>query len=75
MASSLLQLRSASRPEDAATRPAVEIVPKVHVVVLSGRRSGRVRMELTVHEFLYAQARLGGHQNRRHDHLPGWIIL
>ena len=72
---SLLQLRSASRQEDAQTRPAVEIMPKVHVAVLSGWRFGHVRMELTVHEFFYALARLGGHQNRRHDHPPGWIVL
>ena len=55
--------------------PALEIVPKAHVAVLSGWRFGRVRMELTVHEFFYALARLGGHQNRRHDHPPGWIVL
>ena len=75
VALSLLELRSASRQEDAHTRPAVEIMPKVHVAVLSGWRFGRVRMELTVHEFFYALARLGGHQNCRHDHPPGWIVL
>jgi hypothetical protein len=30
---------------------------------------------LTVHEFFYALARLGGHQNRRGDHPPGWLVL
>ena len=62
VALSLLQLRSASRQEDTPTRPAVEIMSKVHVVVLSGWRFGRVRMDLTVHEFLYALARVGVHQ-------------
>ena len=71
----LLPLRSASRQEDARTRPAVEIMPKVHVAVLSAWRFGQVRMALTVHEFFYALARLGDHQNRRHDHPPGWIVL
>jgi len=75
VALSLLQLRGASRREDAKTRPAIEVVPNVQVAVLSGWRFGVVRMDLTVHEFYYALARLGGHQNRRHDHPPGWIVL
>jgi hypothetical protein len=75
VALSLLQLRSASRRGDAATRPATEIVPVPHVAVLSGWRFGVVRTDLTVHEFFYALARLGGHQNRRQDHPPGWIVL
>ena len=75
VALSLLQLRNASRQEDAPTRPAVDVMPEAHVAVLSGWRFGRVRMGLTVHEFFYALARLGGHQNRRHDHRPGWIVL
>ena len=72
---SLLALRSASREEDAQTRSADEVVSKRHVAVLSGWRFGQIRMDLTVHEFYYALARLGGHQNRRHDRPPGWIVL
>lgn len=72
---SLLQLRSASRQPDAKTRSAVELVPPGNVAVLSSWRFGQIRMDLTVHEFYYALARLGGHQNRRHDHPPGWIVL
>jgi hypothetical protein len=75
VALSLLQLRSASRQEDASTRPAVDLMPEVHVAVLSGWRCGHVRMDWSVHEFFYALARLGGHQNRRHDRPPGWIVL
>jgi len=30
---------------------------------------------LTVHEFFLALARLGGHQNRKSDHRPGWLVL
>jgi hypothetical protein len=29
----------------------------------------------TVHDFFYALARLGGHQNRKRDGMPGWITL
>ncbi|NLS97105.1 MAG: hypothetical protein GXX96_33630, partial [Planctomycetaceae bacterium] len=36
---------------------------------------GRIRQDLTVHEFFFALARLGGHQNRKGDHRPGWLIL
>ncbi|MBL4883480.1 MAG: IS4 family transposase, partial [Planctomycetaceae bacterium] len=31
--------------------------------------------DLTIHEFYMALARLGGHQNRKSDHRPGWLIL
>jgi len=30
---------------------------------------------MTVHDFFYALARLGGHQNRKRDHRPGWLVL
>ena len=33
------------------------------------------RSDLTVYEFCFALARLGGHQNRKHDGPPGWITL
>jgi hypothetical protein len=75
VALSLLQLRTASRQADAPIRPASEIMPVTHVSVLSGWRFGVVRNDLTIHEFFHALARLGGHQNRRHDHPPGWIVL
>ena len=75
VALSLLQLRSASRREDAPKRLAVEIMPEVHAAVLSSWRFGHVRMAWSVHEFCYALARLGGHQNHRRDHPPGWIVL
>jgi hypothetical protein len=28
-----------------------------------------------VHEFYMALARLGGHQNRKGDHPPGWQVI
>ena len=70
----LLNLRDASRAADAATRPATEVVPPQMVRVLSLWRYDEERA-LTVAEFFYALARLGGHQNRPHDHDPGWIVL
>jgi hypothetical protein len=71
----LLQLRSSSRRADAPTRRADEIMPKQHVAVLSAWRFGEIRSDLSVYDFYYALARLGGHQNRKHDHPPGWIVL
>jgi len=32
-------------------------------------------MDWTIHDFVWAMARLGGHQNRKSDHPPGWQIL
>ena len=45
------------------------------VRVLSGWRYEQVRDNLTVWEFFFALARLGGHQNRKHDKRPGWLVL
>jgi hypothetical protein len=50
-------------------------VPQLWVEVLSVWRFHRVRLDLTVEEFFLALARLGGHQNRRSDRPPGWLIL
>jgi hypothetical protein len=75
VAVTLLNLRAASRQPDAKTRPAEEVVAREYVEVLSAwRYKGEVR-ELTVHEFFYALARLGGHQNRKCDKRPGWLVL
>ncbi len=75
VAVSLLQLRDASRRPDAETRLAVALFPALLVRVLSLWRYGNQRTDLTVHEFCYALARLGGHQNRKSDHRPGWLVL
>lgn len=71
----LLTLRDQSRAPDAKTRPATECVPALWVRLLSARRHKEVRMDWSVHDFFYALARLGGHQNRKHDHRPGWLVL
>jgi hypothetical protein len=75
VATLLLALRDASRRSDAREQPAHEYLPAVYITVLSAWRYGKPRRDLTVHEFYYALARLGGHQNRRHDHRPGWLVL
>jgi hypothetical protein len=75
VAVTLLNLREAARQPDAATRPATEVVDAEYVSILSGWRHKQIRMDWTVHDFFYALARLGGHQNRKRDHQPGWLVL
>jgi len=71
----LLNLRNASRHADAKERRAAELLPELFVTVLALWRYKQARLDLSVHEFYYALARLGGHQNRRRDHPPGWLVL
>ena len=75
VALTLLNLRDASRRPDAKTTPAHHVVAQEYVNVLSNWRHGETRPDWSVHEFFLALARLGGHQNRRHDKRPGWIVL
>jgi hypothetical protein len=75
VAVTLLNLREASRRPDAQTRPATDWVDARYVAVLSAWRYKKVRPDLSIHDFFYAVARLGGHQNRKRDHRPGWLVL
>jgi hypothetical protein len=75
VALTLLNLRDASRRPDAHTRQATTLFAAEYVEVLSAWRHGKRRSDWTVHEFFFALARLGGHQNRKGDHRPGWLIL
>ncbi len=75
VAVTLLNLREASRRPDAAVRPATDLIDARYVAVLSAWRYHKVREDLSVHDFFYALARLGGHQNRKNDHRPGWLVL
>jgi len=63
-----------SRMEDAKTNDANEVLDSDYIAVLSVWRFGKIK-NLTVEEFYYAVARLGGHQNRKSDHPPGWIVI
>jgi hypothetical protein len=71
----LLNLRNASRRPDAHARRASELLPTLSVVMLGMWRYKKRRDDMSVHEFFYALARLGGHQNRTNDHPPGWLVL
>jgi transposase-like protein len=75
VAGTLLNLRDASRRPDATTRRATTVLAPDYVTVLSLWRYREVRKDLTVHDFFYALARLGGHQNRKRDARPGWLVL
>ena len=75
VAVTLLNLRDASRRPDATTRRATTILSPDYVKVLSLWRYRKIREDLTIHDFFYALARLGGHQNRKNDHRPGWLVL
>lgn len=71
----VLNLRVASRGNNAQSTPATRVVPTPHVAVLSVWRYKQRRLDLSIHDFYYALARLGGHQNRSSDGPPGWITL
>jgi len=71
----LLKLRDAARREETACRRAAEIMPEASVRMLAAWRFGDAKRPLSVREFLLALARLGGHQNRKSDGMPGWITL
>jgi Transposase DNA-binding len=75
VALTLLDLRDASRRPEAKTRLATTLFAREYVEVLSVRRYGEIRRNLTIHDFFYALARLGGHQNRKRDPQPGWLVL
>jgi hypothetical protein len=71
----LLQLREESRAQAPAAAPATTLFRPEEVAVLSGWRYGEPQRVLSVREFCLALARLGGHQNRKGDGLPGWQTL
>jgi hypothetical protein len=74
VALTLLNLRDVSRWPEATTRPAAQLFPADYVQALSWWRYRQLR-PLTIHDFCLALARLGGHQNRKHDPRPGWLVL
>jgi hypothetical protein len=75
VALTLLNLREASRRPDAKTRPATTMFTPDYIEVLSSWRYDTPRNDLTIYEFFFALARLGGHQNRKCDGHPGWLVL
>jgi hypothetical protein len=75
VALTLLELRDLSRRPEAQHQRAAGVLPWAWVRLLSLWRHQEERPAWTVHDFYFALARLGGHQNRRHDHRPGWLVL
>jgi hypothetical protein len=69
----LLRLRDLARQDD--EKPASEVVDLDYIEALSLWKWKEVRMDLSAKEFLYVLARLGGHQGRKSDRLPGWLVL
>ena len=71
----LLQLRDAARAPDADRRLATEVIGADYVEVLANHYGNRLGPQPTILKFYMHVARLGGHQNRKSDGLPGWITL
>ena len=74
VAVALLVMRDAARRDDAATTPACAIVPAVWVELVSRWRYNENR-DLSIRDWLLALGRMGGHQNRPSDGMPGWQTL
>jgi hypothetical protein len=70
----LLGMRQAARDPEAQHTPATEHVPESYVRVLSLYRHGEAR-DLSVVEFYFALAALGGFVKRRAGAFPGWMTL
>jgi len=75
VALTLLNLRDASRRADARRTRASTVVAQDYVDALSLWRHDEVRADWNLHDFFMALARLGGHQNRKRDKRPGWLVL
>ncbi len=70
----LVNLRQQARQPEAETTDAREVVDPLWVRVLSIHTYGEAR-ELTVRQFVFDLAKLGGYMNRRRDAWPGWMVL
>jgi hypothetical protein len=75
VATTLLQLRDAARAPDADTRLATEVMDGEYVAVLAAHYGNRLGSQPTILQFYLHVARLGGHQNRKCDGMPGWLTL
>ena len=76
VATTLLRLRDAGRAADATTRPATDVVDPIYVETLHAYYGATLlSAQPSVREFYVRVARLGGHQNRKGDGMPGWLTL
>jgi hypothetical protein len=71
----LLTLRDLARRSDAAERMATHQVDPLTLEVLGNWRQGKPWQTWSVIDFVLALGRLGGHQNRKADGMPGWLTL
>lgn len=74
----LLDMRQLARNPATANLPAQNYIKLCHVQVLSHWRfkdQPNPHDPLSIQQFCLALARLGGHQNRKHDGPPGWLTL
>lgn len=71
----LLSLRDLGSRGEHADEPARKYFDAECVDVLCGLRKKDAKSAMTVKECLLALARLGGHQNRKGDGMPGWQTL
>jgi hypothetical protein len=75
VATTLLQLRDAARAPDAEKRLASAVIDPIYVAVLANHYGNRLGRAPTILKFYMHVARLGGHQNRKVDGMPGWLTL
>jgi hypothetical protein len=76
VATMLLRLRDAGRAPDADTRPATTVVDPIYVETLHAHYGSKLLdASPSVRMFYLRLARLGGHQNRKADGMPGWLTL
>jgi hypothetical protein len=74
LAVTLVNWRQLARQPEAATAPARQFV-SAHWVRVLCTRLYREQRELTLRQFMFGVAQLGGYMNRRKDAWPGWIVL
>lgn len=75
VATTLLKLRDLARHPESATRPATSVVDAEYVEALVAYYPKRLAANPTIRDFFLHVARLGGHQNRKCDGMPGWLTL
>ena len=71
----LVMLRELARDPITAAQPIASWVPPAWVEVLSHWRHGLDGQLTTVRDWIWALARLGGHQNAQQLGPPGWLTL
>jgi hypothetical protein len=71
----LVMLRELARDPTVSEQPIAAWVPAAWVSVLARWRQGTGGQLTSVKQWIWALARLGGHQNAQHLGSPGWLTL